>query len=92
MTAKSLSINDAERKSGGCAREAVKLTSGDLSHVSGIGTEQVARPVIVRQKSAEGVVSGVGIRGETLVRKDEHQPVFLESVTTGKARTVLERG
>lgn len=92
MTAKSLSINDAERKSGGCAREAVKLTSGGLSYVSGIGTEQVARLAIVRQKSAEGVVSGVGIRGETLARKGEQQPESLESVTTGKARTVLERG
>ena len=92
MTAKSLSINDAERKSDGCAWEAVKLTSGGLSYVSGIGTEQVVRLVIVRQKSAEGVVSGVGIRGETLVRKDEHQPESLESVTTGKTRTVPEKG
>ena len=92
LTAKSRSINDTERKSGGCAREAVKLTSGGLSCVSGIGTEQVARLVIVRQKSAEGVVSGVGVRGETLVRKGEHQPVLLKSVTTGKARTVPERG
>jgi hypothetical protein len=66
--------------------------SAKLTRCVGIGTEQVARPVIVRQKSAEGVVSGVGIRGETLVRKGEHQPVSLESVTTGKARTVLERG
>ena len=92
LTAKSFSINDTERKSGGCAREAVKLTSGGLSYVSGIGTEQVARLVIVRQKSAKGVVSGVGIRGETLVRKGEKRPVSLESVTTGKARTVPERG
>ena len=90
LTAKSFSINDTERKSGGCAREAVKLTSGGLSYVSGIGTEQVARLVIVRQKSAKGVVSGVGIRGETLVRKGEKQPVSLESVTTGKARTRAE--
>lgn len=92
MTAKSLFINDTKRKSGGCAREAVKLTSGGLSYVPGIGTEQVARLVIVRQKSAAGVVSGVGIRGETLVRKVEQRPVFLESVTTGKALTVPERG
>ena len=92
MTAKSFSINDTERKSGGCAREAVKLTSGGLSYVSGIGTEQVARLVIVRQKSAKGVVSGVGIRGGTLVRKGEQQRVPVESVTTGKARTVPERG
>jgi len=33
VTVKSLSINDTERKSGGCAREAVKLTSGGLSFV-----------------------------------------------------------
>lgn len=46
----------------------------------------------MRQKSAEGVVSGVGIRDETLVRKGEKRPVSLESVTTGKARTVPERG
>ena len=92
MTAKSFSINDTERKSGGCAREAIKLTSGGLSYVSGLGTEQVARLAIVRQKSAEGVVSGVGLRGETFVRKGEQRPVFLKSVTTGKARTVPERG
>ena len=73
LTAKSLSINDTERKSGGCAREAVKLTSGGLSYVSEIVTEQVARPVNVRQKSAEGVVSGVGIRDETLVRKERNR-------------------
>jgi hypothetical protein len=70
----------------------VKFTLGGPPSVPGIGTEQVARPVIVRQKSAEGVVSGVGIRGETLVGKDKHQPVSLKSVTTGKARPVPEKG
>jgi hypothetical protein len=49
-------------------------------------------PAIVRQKSAVGVVSGLGIGGETLVRKGEQQSVSLESVTTGKARPVLARG
>jgi hypothetical protein len=33
MTAKSVSIKGAERKSGGCARKAVGLTSGGLRHV-----------------------------------------------------------
>jgi len=66
--------------------------SAKMTRCVGIGTERVARLVIVRQKSAKGVVSGVGIRGETLVRKGEKRPVSLESVTTGKARTVPERG
>jgi hypothetical protein len=33
MISKSVSIKGAERKSGGCARKAVGLTSGDLRHV-----------------------------------------------------------
>jgi hypothetical protein len=33
MTAKSISIKGAKRKSGGCARKAVELTSGGLRHV-----------------------------------------------------------
>jgi hypothetical protein len=39
----------------------------------------------VRQKSAEGVVSGVGIRDTR--SKEEKRPVSLESMTTGEART-----
>ena len=41
LTAKSISIKHAERKSGDCARKAAELTSGDLAG---------------RQKSAEGIV------------------------------------
>ena len=56
MTAKSISIKGTGCKSGGCARKAVELTSGDLLHVldSRLGGEQ-SFP-IAQQKSAEGVV------------------------------------
>jgi hypothetical protein len=56
LTAKSISINDAERKSDGCARKAVELTSGDLLRVldSGLRGKQLLRSA--RQKSAEGVI------------------------------------
>ena len=37
LTVKSISINDAKRKSDGCARKAVELTSGDLPGVSESG-------------------------------------------------------
>jgi len=56
MTAKPISIKDAGGKSGGCARKAVELTSGGLSHVV---ESQLMRPrgfMIVAQKSAEGIV------------------------------------
>jgi hypothetical protein len=33
MIAKSISIKDVKRKSGGCAQKAVALTSGDLPYV-----------------------------------------------------------
>jgi len=33
LIAKSVSVKSAERKSGGCARKAVGLTSGDLRRV-----------------------------------------------------------
>ena len=89
---KSISIKGTGCKSGGCVRKAVEITSGDLLVVLESRLRMEQSILTGRQKSAEGVVSGVGIRGETLVRKGEHQPVFLESVTTGKARTVLERG
>ena len=37
MIAKPISIKDAKRKFGGCARKAVDLISGDLLHVSDSG-------------------------------------------------------
>ena len=42
LTAKSISIKGAERRSGGCARKAVELTSGDLLCVAA-ATEGAAR-------------------------------------------------
>ena len=42
LTAKSLSIKDAERRSGDCARKAVELTPGDLPCVAS-ATEIVER-------------------------------------------------
>jgi hypothetical protein len=56
MIAKSSSIKGAERKSGGCARKAVELTSGDLERVPTVGTEGLARASDRAQKSAEGKV------------------------------------
>lgn len=55
--AKSRSIKDAGRRSGGCAWKAVELTSGDLrvaAPESGLGEPQ-GKPNAT-QKSAEGVV------------------------------------
>ena len=51
MSAKSISIEGAGCKSGGCERKAVELTSGDLSLVwdSGLRVEQSA--LIGRQKN-----------------------------------------
>jgi len=56
MTAKSASIKGAERKSGGCVRKAVGLTSGDLCRVLESGLRRAARPLNAAQKSAEAVV------------------------------------
>ena len=51
-TVKSISIKNAERRSGDCARKAAELTSGDLAG---------------RQKSAEGIVDlTVGEASEAL--------------------------
>lgn len=43
MIAKSISIKGAGRRSGGCARKAVELTSGDLRRVLWLWTEGTAR-------------------------------------------------
>src|SRR6476646_1799581 len=42
--AKSISINDAKRRSGGCAPKAIELTPGDLPRVAPTATEEVERP------------------------------------------------
>jgi hypothetical protein len=43
LTAKSISIKDAKRRFGDCARKAVELTPGDLLSVAS-ATEAVERP------------------------------------------------
>jgi hypothetical protein len=43
VIATSVSIKSAERKSGGCARKAVGLTSGDLRHVPDEGLREAVR-------------------------------------------------
>ena len=74
MTAKSPSIKDAKRKSGGRALKVVELIAGDLpgcpDALSGLRDSRGS--LIVRQKSAEGVVPVVQATGRW----------------TGKARTV----
>jgi hypothetical protein len=42
--AKSISINDAKRRSGGCAPKAIELTPGDLPRVAITATEKAERP------------------------------------------------
>lgn len=56
LTAKSISIEAAERKSGGCASKAVGLTSGDLHDVARERLRGSRGLLIVVQKSAEGIV------------------------------------
>src|SRR5712692_3628278 len=54
--AKSVSIKSAERKSGGCARKAVGLTSGGLRRVRDDGLREPRGSSSVAQESAERVV------------------------------------
>ena len=58
MTAKSISIKDAQRRSGGCVWKAVVLTSGDLGRVPGMGLRESRETLTAIQKSAEGKVAG----------------------------------
>ena len=65
MTAKSVSIKGAKRKSGGCVRKAVGITSGDLSRVPESGLRKPRGFLSAGQKSAEGIVGrGTGRRPE----------------------------
>src|SRR6266566_5806724 len=58
LTAKSISIKGAKRRSGGCAWKAVELTPGDLSCVR-TGLRLSRGSLTAGQKSAEGVVGYV---------------------------------
>jgi hypothetical protein len=73
--AKSKSIKDAKRRSGGCAPKAIELTPGDLR---GVALGRLRRPqgrLTTGQRSAEGVVGqAVGKAIEALQgRKVEKQ-------------------
>ncbi len=57
MTAKSISIKDAQRRFGGCVRKAVVLTSGDLAGVPGMGLRESRETLTAIQESAEGKVT-----------------------------------
>jgi hypothetical protein len=56
MIAKSVSIKDAGGKSGGRVSKAVELIAGDLLHVSDSRLRVEQFTLILRQKSAAGVV------------------------------------
>jgi hypothetical protein len=58
LTAKSVSIKGAKRRSGDCARKAAELTPGDLSCVA-LATEAAERQLTVGQRSAEGILDHV---------------------------------
>ena len=75
LTAKSVSIKGAKRRSGGCAPKAIELTPGDLP---GVALGRLRRPrgrLTAGQKSAEGVLGqAVGKAIEALQdRKVEKQ-------------------
>jgi hypothetical protein len=66
MTAKPISIKTAGCRSGGCARKAVELTSGDLPLVRDTGL-RIGQPVLTgRQKSAEGVLGTKVLKARTV--------------------------
>ncbi len=65
---KAQTINDAERKSGGCVRKAVGLTSGGLRLVLEPGLGGSRGPLKPAQKSAEGKV------GEATSRDEAERP------------------
>ena len=56
MIAKPISIKDAKRKFGGCARKAIELISGDLLQVPDSGLRVKRFILTLQQKSAAGVV------------------------------------
>jgi hypothetical protein len=69
-TAKPISIKGAGCKSGGCARKAVEITSGDLPFVRESGL-RVERSILTgRQKSAAGVVVRQRMKAQTVLRKE----------------------
>ena len=70
VTSKSVSIKGTGCKSGGCARKAVELTSGDLPFVPESGLRGKRFHLTGRQKSAEGVVVRGRTKARTVLRKE----------------------
>src|SRR5437588_12758826 len=75
LTVKSISINGAKRRSGGCAPKAIELTPGDLPRVAPRRLRRPRGPLTAVQKSADGIVGqAVGKASEALQsRKAEQQ-------------------
>ena len=91
LTAKSISINDAKRKSDGCARKAVELTSGGLSCVPDSGLGKPQGDSIPGQKSAEGILGDdVGKASEALRNRKVESTDRLNRKRWRKARTIGE--
>ena len=65
MIAKSTSIKGAGCKFGGCALKAVELTSGGLSAVPEPGLRVEQSTLIVRQKSAAGILVARAVKAQT---------------------------
>jgi hypothetical protein len=70
MTTKLISIKGAERRSGGCVRKAVELTSGDLPFVLDTGLRVEQSILTGRQKSAEGVLGTQVLKARTVPARD----------------------
>jgi len=68
LTAKSISIQGAKRRSGGCAWKAVELTPGDLFRVRN-GLRLSRGNLTAGQKSAEGVLGYVVGEASEALRK-----------------------
>ena len=65
LIAKPISIKLTGGRSGGCASKAVELTSGDLLHVPESGLRVERFTLIVRQKSAAGIVAARAAKAQT---------------------------
>ena len=74
--AKSISINDAKRRSGGCAPKATELTPGDLPRVASGRLRRPKGCLTARQKSAEGILGqAVGKAIEALQGRKAEQRI-----------------
>lgn len=69
MTTKSIFTKHMGCKSGGCARKAIELTSGDLPFAVE-SRLRVERSVLTgRQGSAEGVIAARAVKARTVLRE-----------------------